>query len=1049
MLLQLVYITIEATEGMGSWSSITSMDGLAEHLLAPSPMRAQGTHDAQGVLVRAGPGTGKTVSLQQLTRIVAKRLVASAVPPSSGDAGPQGARRGNASSSSVDPNSDDGHGVALVPMLLSVQRLASYMKQRGGLGVDGADLLRAYIDTEYAGAERDLLAQAYQLRALVVAIDGVDEAASLKARIEDLVVGQLAPMGVRTVVSSRPEGVRLERYNNWVVMNLSPLSDEQQRIAISAQLQESQTFENLQELSKVRRKEAEGKISEQLAKSDGASAHYEAISAHVKSSCPGAPVDETLDLILDMFERASKVPVMLSMYVLCLAALTPTTPLSTSRLELYKSSVRAALRKKFPGDAEGAITTGKMLAKMSVANHLAQRREFTSIDVEHVLADSPEELALWRRLDAEGGTDMEGVPLIKTLEVGEQGRAAGGKEAEARANASKYQFAHLSFQESFFAEALVQGKGAPSDLVSAELAASVHVVWERGSLKLLNDRWLLNTFTICGGALGPTVGEHLGSGLTELRLTEHQVKTFIALEWEVLRGRNNLTRISLVCGKGADMTDDKSPGVVKLAALLAERSELPNLVSLDFGSTAVRIGTSAAAHIAAACSQRKGLRLIAPVHAAQFCSLGSADAVLIAATLRNCAPPQESLEKDVAAATISKTSSGTYCIGSSDPSRSLADTLKAVGVQLSSIPKDMSPLALLAGFSASELRTGMRLSTAELCDAGCTAVDIALSIASGMPTAATLRELADNNLALELLCTAKNGPPEMRALKIDDLRSADCKGVPTEEDVERVLLKSDLDSIENLASKKTFNLEAKNLNDADGTTLLWAIALYGNKELSEIGFTRNELGARFAVVLSEFLRFNTTLEKVDLHDNRIDDAATVSIAKALSINATLATLRLSNNSITKTGAGTLFDGITRNYMLQHITMEASAGTMTPGLAIRPLKGVVPSDQIDLSSRHFGVLSTLLVCKLMRHYKPQLVELAVDKNPLLAEGAAEIADMLKTNDDIRVLDVRFCALGPDGIKVLAEALRVNTSVERVLALSNNVGARCFEPCKEVA
>ena len=30
------------------------------------------------------------------------------------------------------------------------------------------------------------------------------------------------------------------------------------------------------------------------------------------------------------------------------------------------------------------------------------------------------------------------------------------EEAEARANASKYQFAHLSFQESFFAEALVQ-----------------------------------------------------------------------------------------------------------------------------------------------------------------------------------------------------------------------------------------------------------------------------------------------------------------------------------------------------------------------------------------------------------------------------------------------------------------------------------------------------------------------------------------------------------------------------------------------------------------
>ena len=47
-------------------------------------------------------------------------------------------------------------------------------------------------------------------------------------------------------------------------------------------------------------------------------------------------------------------------------------------------------------------------------------------------------------------------------------------------------------------------------------------------------------------------------------------------------------------------------------------------------------------------------------------------------------------------------------------------------------------------------------------------------------------------------------------------------------------------------------------------------------------------------------------------------------------------------------------------------------------------------------------------------------------------------MLKSNDDIRVLDVRFCALGPEGITILCEALKANTSVERVLALANNLG-----------
>jgi Ran GTPase-activating protein (RanGAP) involved in mRNA processing and transport len=1039
---QLVYITVEAQQSTGSWSSIESMEALAEHLLAPSPLRSQGTHEAQGVLVRAGPGTGKTVSLQQLTRIIAKRLLA-AVPAPMPETAP-GGRRGSSSSSSVDP-ATGGPGVGLVPMLLSVQRLASYMKQRGGIG-GGGDLLRAYIDTEYSGPERDLLAQAYQLRALVVSIDGVDEAASLKTRIEDLVVGQLAPMGVRTVVSSRPEGVRLERYADWNVMNLSPLSDEQQHIAIQAQLKNSTTFESLQSLSKARRQggtTAQVAICEALAVSEGVSTHYDAITAHVKSSVGETDVDGILERILNLFDEATKVPVMLSMYVLCLAALKPTTALSTTRLELYKNSVRGALRRKFPDDVETGFMAGRMLAKMAVANHLAQRREFTSLDVQQVLADEPDELALWQRLDAEGGTDAEGVPLIKTLEIGEAGSSASAEHA------SKYQFAHLSFQESFFAEALcapVQEKenerasqAGEGLLVSGELAASVQVVWSRGSLKLLNDRWLLNTFTICGGVLGSIVGEHLGSNLTDLRLTEHQVKTFIALEWEALRGRTKLARIVLSCGKGADMIDEKSPGVVKLAAILADSSELPALTSLDFGNP-VRIGVAAAAHIAAACSQRKGLRLTAPVHAAEFSSLSDADAVLITATLRNVASVSSSaLESFAAVADVSACGGGFRITSKSDPTICLADVLKEAGTQASAYTKDLASAALLAGYSVNELRSGMRLSTAELGDAGCSAVSICASMGSGPPTAATLRELADNMLALELVATASTSEYEdLKALTIEDLRNAECKGVPGDSELERVLQSAELEDAKTVGTKALIDASAKDLSDTNAAVLMWAIALYCSKDLNEISLSKNRCGPLAASVVGQFLRFNRTVSKLDLHENAVGDEGAKLIAKALAVNSTLATLRLSVNNLTKAGAEMVFEGVASNYALQSLTLETSAGTMSPGIDIRPLKGLVPADQINLSSRNFGLLSALVVAKLVKAYKPQLVEFAIDRNALKYEGAAEVAEMLKTNDDIRTLDVRFCALGPEGIKVLCEALKVNTSVEKVLALANNLG-----------
>ena len=73
--------------------------------------------------------------------------------------------------------------------------------------VHDGDLLRAFVVSQYEGKRREMLLQAYEMHALVCCIDGVDEAASLKGRIEDLIHDRLVPFGTRVVVSSRPRGV--------------------------------------------------------------------------------------------------------------------------------------------------------------------------------------------------------------------------------------------------------------------------------------------------------------------------------------------------------------------------------------------------------------------------------------------------------------------------------------------------------------------------------------------------------------------------------------------------------------------------------------------------------------------------------------------------------------------------------------------------------------------------------------------------------------------------------------------------------------------------
>ena len=182
---QTVFITTDAgkdalndeAEKLGvqrdGWVGVADMMSLSKQLLTPSTKRATGIHEAQPVLVRAGPGTGKTWSLQQLGWLLAKEM----------------------------KNSTEG--VRPVPLLVRVQRLARYAKASERAGFD--NLLLAYIDKEFKDTEKSVVLQAYALRSLVVVLDGIDEAAALKFQIEDLVLHDLNDAGLRTVVSSRPE----------------------------------------------------------------------------------------------------------------------------------------------------------------------------------------------------------------------------------------------------------------------------------------------------------------------------------------------------------------------------------------------------------------------------------------------------------------------------------------------------------------------------------------------------------------------------------------------------------------------------------------------------------------------------------------------------------------------------------------------------------------------------------------------------------------------------------------------------------------------------
>ena len=211
--------------------NVNDVRDLVGLLLVSSPNRAMGLHPAQPVLVRAGPGTGKTWMAKQAVFTLADRL-----------------QRGMGAND----------GIRLVPIVVFVQRIIYLLREASTTSSKQQSLLGRYIESVYSGKKYetwcDMLMQAYEMRALIVLLDGVDEAAGLRDQIEGFVHKELVPSGNRVLVTSRPEGIRLETYSKtFIVMNLCQLTNEQQRKVINIQMEGNVFFDHLLSLGEVRK----------------------------------------------------------------------------------------------------------------------------------------------------------------------------------------------------------------------------------------------------------------------------------------------------------------------------------------------------------------------------------------------------------------------------------------------------------------------------------------------------------------------------------------------------------------------------------------------------------------------------------------------------------------------------------------------------------------------------------------------------------------------------------------------------------------------------
>ena len=128
----------------------------------------------------------------------------------------------------------DSFASGVVPILIKMQQLQRLLlADTNDAFAKAVNWIDAYLQLEHAKrpALYRMLRQAMLARRALLLLDGLDEGGVARRRIERHVVEVLVPQGHVVLATSRPVGVP-EWFQHSVRLSLSPLSDEQQRLAV-------------------------------------------------------------------------------------------------------------------------------------------------------------------------------------------------------------------------------------------------------------------------------------------------------------------------------------------------------------------------------------------------------------------------------------------------------------------------------------------------------------------------------------------------------------------------------------------------------------------------------------------------------------------------------------------------------------------------------------------------------------------------------------------------------------------------------------------------
>ncbi|NP_001032872.2 leucine-rich repeat-containing protein 74A [Rattus norvegicus] len=201
--------------------------------------------------------------------------------------------------------------------------------------------------------------------------------------------------------------------------------------------------------------------------------------------------------------------------------------------------------------------------------------------------------------------------------------------------------------------------------------------------------------------------------------------------------------------------------------------------------------------------------------------------------------------------------------------------------------------------------------------------------------------------------------------------------------------------------------------------------LHENYYLQELNVSDNNLGLEGARIISDFLQENnSSLWKLKLSGNKFKEECALLLCQALSSNYRIRSLNLSHNEFSDTAGEYLGQMLALNVGLQSLNLSWNHFNVRGAVALcNGLRTNVTLKKLDVSMNGFGNDGALALGDTLK-LNSCLVYVDVSRNGITNEGASRISKGLENNECLQVLKLFLNPVSLEGAYSLILAIKRN-------------------------